>query len=230
MNKQLSELENRINYKFKDIQLLKTALTHSSYANENKALGLSNNERLEFLGDSVLNLTISNYIFHNYPNLTEGEMTKLRASVICELVLKNLADKLKIGDYLNLGKGEELTGGRKRPSILADAFEALVGAIYLDGGFQQAEGFILTHMKEIIENTVMGCGIIDYKTKLQELLQKNGQVKINYEIINEIGPAHNKEFISQVKCNGEILGIGKGKSKKEAEQFAAKQALESIVD
>lgn len=228
MKNELAGFQDSLDYKFKNIQILETALTHSSYANENKSVGVSSNERLEFLGDSVLNLIVSNHVFSSYPDLPEGQMTKIRASVVCEPALKEMAVELGVGNFIKLGKGEEITGGRERPSILSDAFESIVGAIYIDGGYQQAEAFVLRLVEKTIEKSAKGLGLIDYKTKLQEELQKKGDVKIKYEVVNEIGPDHNKQFFIQVECNGKILGVGQGKSKKEAEQRAAENALKTV--
>jgi len=227
MNKDsYKELERILNYEFKDNQILINALTHSSYANENKNLKLSSNERLEFLGDSILNFIISAYIYTSCPKLPEGEMTKIRASVVCEQTLKDISNQLGIAKYLQLGKGEEQTGGRKRPSILADVFEAVVGGIYIDGGLEAAKNFVLDKLEKIVLCAIKGTGMMDYKTTLQEELQKEGEVKITYEVITESGPDHDKEFKVQIKCNDKVLGIGLGKSKKEAEQAAAHKALE----
>ncbi len=221
----LKEFQSRIGYKFNESQLLETALTHSSYANENKASGVLCNERLEFLGDSVLNLIVTNHVFVNFSDLAEGEMTRTRAGVVCEQALKDAAVEMGIGNLLRLGKGEEITGGRSRPSILADAFEALVGAIYIDGGFEQAQKFVLSQLGDLIESSVSGTGPSDYKTRLQEILQRNGDAKIDYLVVKQIGPDHDKEFHIEVRYDGKVLGTGRGKSKKEAEQTAAKKAL-----
>ena len=229
MNTKLSEFQKIIGFDFNNAELLNIALTHSSYANENKSRKNTNNERLEFLGDSILSLIVSNHIFTNYEELPEGEMTKIRAGVVCEQALKEVADQLEIGRFIKLGKGEELTGGRKRSSLLSDAFEAIVGAIYLDKGYDQAETFVLKNLLNLIVGCAKARGILDYKTRLQEVLQKKGEAKITYEVISESGPDHEKEFSVQVKCNDKILGLAKGKSKKEAEQVAASIAL-SIVD
>lgn len=223
------ELEKVIKYEFKDIGILINALTHSSYANEKKNMKISSNERLEFLGDSVLNFIVSSYIYSSYPNLPEGEMTKIRASVVCEHTLKELSNSIGLGDYLKLGKGEEQTGGRKRPSILADVFEAVVGGIYIDGQLESAKKFVMSKLEKQIKEAAEGSGMLDYKTTLQEELQKKGDVKIVYEVIDESGPDHDKKFKVKVKCNERALGIGIGKSKKEAEQVAARQAL-SLVE
>lgn len=225
----LNELQEKIEYKFKDMKLLYWALTHSSYANEHKKQKITYNERLEFLGDSVLGLVVSEYIFVKYPRYPEGDLTKLRATVVCEPSLSYLAKNINLGKYLMLGKGEEATGGRERVSILADAFEALIGAIYLDGGIENAKVFVLKYLSPIIENAVNGVELfIDYKTHLQELLQKTTKSKIEYAVILEEGPDHNKIFHTEVTLDGEVLGKGIGRSKKEAEQNAAKSALDKM--
>ena len=225
--KRMGELEYKIKYNFNNRNRLLLAMTHSSYANEVKGDALTSNERLEFLGDAVLNFIISDAIYRKYPDLSEGEMTKARANIVCESSLMKCADDIGIGAFLLLGKGEEITGGRTRPSILSDAFESLIGAIYLDGGIDGARGFIEQTMPHLIDNAVRGLISMDYKTQLQEKVQKNGEHRIIYTIINEKGPDHDKVFVSQVSVDNRLLGIGKGKSKKEAEQNAAKAALES---
>jgi len=202
-------------------------LTHSSYANEQRGKAISN-ERLEFLGDSVLNLSVSNYLYNRFKDLTEGELTKLRASIVSEGSLVKIAEKIKLGEYLRLGKGEEITGGRRRNSILADAVEAVIGAIYLDGGFEKASDFILYYQIPEIDNSLNGKGLRDYKTELQELIQRDSDQEIHYHIIKESGPDHAKEFVAQVFHNGKVIGEGIGKSKKDAEQQAACQALKKI--
>lgn len=227
--KLLNEIQDKIGYKFNNIELLNWALTHSSYANEHKRFKIIYNERLEFLGDSVLGLIVSDFIFTKYSDYPEGELTKLRATVVCEPTLSYVAKQIDLGKYLLLGKGEEVTGGRERVSILADAFEALIGSIYLDGKFNSAKTFVLKYMTEIIENAVDGRELfIDYKTQLQELLQKKTKSKIEYKVISEEGPDHNKIFHTEVVVKNRILGKGVGKSKKEAEQNAAKIALERM--
>lgn len=221
----IEEFERIINYTFKEKKWILEALTHSSYSNENKKSNIPDNERLEFLGDAILDLIISEYIFNLYPNMPEGELTKLRASIVCEPSLADAATKLDYGKYLYLGKGEELSGGRKRPSILADAFEAVLGAIYIDGKMEQAVSFIkkvLIPSISIIKSNHM---YMDYKTMLQEKIQKTSIEPVEYHIINESGPDHNKEFFVEVRHLNTILGKGKGKSKKEAEQNAAYNAL-----
>ncbi len=226
MQKNMVELEKAIDYSFKNKRLLKTALTHSSYANENKMDYY--NERLEFLGDSVLGIVISDHLFVNNPNLPEGKLTKTRARIVCETSLDKTSRSIGLGDYLFLGKGEELTGGRSRTSILADAFEALIAAIYLDSGFEQAKYFILCRMKSIIDEAVNDKLFIDYKTHLQELIQKRSSGRLNYQIYKEEGPDHAKIFFSRVTVNGSEIGNGKGNNKKEAEQEAAQMALSEL--
>ena len=222
----LLNFEEVIDYKFKDINILNEALTHSSYANEHKRAGNFYNERLEFLGDSVLSLIISDYIYKKYPQYPEGELTKLRATAVCESTLAYISKNLKIGHYLLLGKGEETTGGRDRISILADALEALIGAIYLDGGLDEASNFILDIIEnEIIKTQKEGELFIDYKTKLQEILQKTIKSKIEYYIEKEVGPDHDKKFFIIAVVDNETYGRGWGRNKKEAEQMAAKEAL-----
>jgi len=223
------EFEKTIGYRFKLKRNLVLAFTHSSYANESKSKEIRSNERLEFLGDAVLNLVISEYIYNSCPEMTEGEMTKSRAVIVCESSLAKCANNINIGKFLLLGKGEELTGGRTRISILSDSFEAVIGAIFIDGGIKPAKNFILKQMQQIIHGSVHGTLFMDYKTELQELVQKNGEKKIVYEKIEESGPDHNKVFVLQVKVDGNVLGVGTGKTKKEAEQNAAKIALEKII-
>ena len=221
----LEILEKEIGYKFKDISLLKKALTHTSYAYEHK---LESNEKLEFLGDSILEFLSSKYIYNNYPKLKEGEMTKVRATVVCEKSLYKVAKLHNFSDFLYLGKSEIKTGGNKRPAILADSVEAVIAAIYLDGGLKEAEKFIIENLKDEIEIATKHVGNKDYKTVLQEKLQVHGEVKIEYEITKELGPDHDKTFEAQVKCNGKVLAKGSGKSKKEAHMMAAKKALENF--
>ncbi|MGF7057252.1 ribonuclease III [Brassicibacter mesophilus] len=222
----LKEIQQKIGYKFKNINLLNWALTHSSYANEHKRFNITYNERLEFLGDSVLGLVVSDYIFTKYPNYPEGDLTKLRATVVCEPSLSFVARKINLGKYLLLGKGEEVTGGRERVSILADAFEAVIGAIYLDGKLGNARKFVLKYLSVVIEKAVNGGELFtDYKTQLQEKLQKKTKSKIEYKVVLEEGPDHNKIFHTEVSVKNKVLGVGVGKSKKEAEQNAAKRAL-----
>jgi len=223
----VSEFESIIKYEFYNKEYIIEALTHSSYSNENKEFSF--NERLEFLGDSVLGMIISDYLFNNEKDLPEGELTKLRANIVCEESLSEVARSIRLGKHMLFGKGEEATGGRERVSILADAFEAIIAAIYLDGGIERAREFVLSSMNNIINDSIRGKIFRDYKTHLQEVLQSKGQVNISYEIVNEKGPDHNKRFVMQVGINEEVLGVGEGKSKKEAEQVAARIALKDIV-
>jgi|LSQX01.2.fsa_nt_gb ribonuclease-3 len=224
----INEFEKIIQYTFKDKNNIILALTHSSYANEYKNQKLRSNERLEFLGDTVLNMIISEEIYTKYNDLSEGEMTKFRSNVICEASLAECAKNLNIGKYLLLGKGEENTGGRQRASILSDAVEALIGALYLDAGLEKAKSFVLAQMGEMIEKSIKGIIFMDYKTQLQEILQRGSEKKVAYEIIDEKGPDHDKIFVSQVKINGKPAGKGKGKTKKEAEQMAAKETIKTL--
>jgi ribonuclease-3 len=224
----LNEFEEKINYSFKNKKNIILALTHSSYANENRNEKLQSNERLEFLGDAVLNIIISETIYNNYSNLSEGQLTKVRANIVCEQSLVICSNNIEIGKFLLLGKGEDLSGGRTRTSILSDAFEAVIGAVYMDGGMKNAKKFVLQQMEHLIKDSVSGIIFLDYKTQFQEIVQKDGEKKIIYEIIEEKGPDHDKEFVAQVKVMDSVVGKGKGKSKKEAEQAAAKAAMETI--
>lgn len=227
--KSLDEIQLNINYKFKDINLINTSLTHSSYANESKMRIYENNERLEFLGDVVVNLVVSEYLYHRFSELPEGELTKKRATIVCESSLAFAARKIKLGEYLLLGKGEEATGGRGRESILADTFEALTGAIYIDGGLTNTREFLLGMFEqEVIYALSKGNLFIDYKTELQETLQKRTKSKIEYKVVKEVGPDHNKKFYMDVIVENKIIGSGMGRNKKEAEQMAARQALDRI--
>lgn len=223
----IDKFENIIDYKFKNKEYILEALTHSSYSNENKNYDF--NERLEFLGDSVLSIVVSEYLFKNEKNLPEGELTKLRANIVCEESLNDVANEIKLGEYILLGKGEEATGGRHRISILADAFEAVIASIYLDGGIENAKTFILRYMENVICDSRKGKIFRDYKTHLQEILQGRGENNIWYKLIDEKGPDHNKRFVMQVGINDDVLGTGEGKSKKEAEQLAARVALKDII-
>ena len=216
----IEELEKEIGYKFQNIKLLEQALTHTSYANEHK---IESNEKLEFLGDSILEFVSSEYLYKNYINLKEGEMTKVRATVVCENSLHKVAKLHNFSDFLYLGKSEKQNGGKERPAILADSVEAVIAAMFLDGGLEVAKKFIISNLKEEIEIASKNVGVKDYKTVLQEKLQIHGEVKIEYNIINEMGPDH--DFEAEVKCNNKILATGKGKSKKQAEMEAAHKAL-----
>lgn len=217
-------LEKAIGYEFKNIALLKTAVTHSSYANEAKR-HVQYNERLEFLGDSVLSLIVSDYLFTHDSNLAEGELTKIRASLVCEKSLSEFAMKINLGDFLILGKGEHQTGGNKRPSILADAFEAVIAAIYLDGGMENAKKFVLRFVEPALVSHKPKA-FRDYKTELQEIVQQNPEEKLDYVLVSESGPDHNKHFTVEVHLNSNIIGRGSGRTKKEAEQQSAREALE----
>lgn len=214
-------IENKLNYHFSNPTLLYHALTHSSYANERRIAKTDNNERLEFLGDAVLELVTSEYIFVLDENMPEGELTKLRASLVCEKTLAACAKELHVGDYLLLGKGEDATGGRQRESILSDALEAIIGAIYLDGGFANAKEFVKSFLLCDIEHKKL---FYDSKTILQEIVQNNKQ-KIKYRIISEEGPDHNKKFTIGVTLGEDEIGVGVGKTKKSAEQEAAYKAI-----
>ncbi|MEG1447693.1 MAG: ribonuclease III [Oscillospiraceae bacterium] len=210
----LNELEKKLNYYFKNIEYLQIALTHSSYANEMKR-GIKYNERVEFLGDAVLSIVVSDYLFNNY-SVPEGDLTKLRASLVCEKSLDEMAAKINLGKYLRLGKGEEMMGGRTRPSI---------AAIYLDGGIESARKFILPFVTEMLDHKDK-LSFTDYKTLLQEIVQQNPEEVLSYKLVSEKGPDHDKVFVVEVHLNSNVIGKGEGKSKKQAEQMAAKQALE----
>ena len=217
------ELQNKIGYTFKNEDLLETALTHSSYANENGGSRVESNERLEFLGDSVLGIITAENFYMNYKTLPEGDLTKLRAATVCEKSLSEFAREIDLGKYLLLGRGEICTEGFKRPSILADAFEALIAAIYLDGGMVAAKGFVLKYIDEAVRKHR---GFKDHKTVLQEVIQRNPGETIEYVLVGETGPDHDKRFEVEVHLNSNVIGRGIGTSKKKAEQLAAKEALE----
>ena len=219
---EFTNLEKELQYKFKNKELLKTALTHTSYANEHN---IESNEKLEFLGDSILEFISSEFLFNKYINLKEGEMTKVRATVVCEDSLYKIAKKHNFSDFLYLGKSEKLSNGQERPAILADSVEAVIAAIYLDGGLKPAKDFIISNLELEIESASKHVGIKDHKTILQEKLQEHGEVKIEYFITKETGPDHDKTFEAEVRCNNKALAKGEGKSKKQAEMQAAKKAL-----
>ncbi len=219
------KLEKSIGYSFKDKSILKQALTHTSYAYETKT---ESNEKLEFLGDSILEYISSKYIYLNYKNLKEGEMTKVRAEVVCEDSLYRVAQKHNFSDFILVGKSEANNNGNQKPAILADSIEATIAAIYFDGGLEKAEKFIITNLKQEIENSTKHVGMKDFKTVLQEKLQENGDVSIKYTVIKETGPDHNKTFTVKVEVNGKELAIGEGKTKKHAEMNAAGKALENL--
>ena len=222
----MRELQNTIGYHFHDPALLETALTHTSYANEVYKDGLRSYERLEFLGDSILGFTAADDLSRRFPKLHEGELTKLRADLVCETSLAETARKLRLGDYLRLGKGEEAGGGRQRVSIIADVVEAVIAAIYLDGGLEAAQRFIYTHV--LVDTKARIKLNTDYKTALQELVQQKKNQLLSYELLGESGPDHDKEFSVRVLLNGTAVGCGTGTSKKRAEQAAARQAGEAL--
>lgn len=217
-------LEQKIGYTFKNRDLLKTALSHSSYVNEAKD-GSESYERLEFLGDSILSVVVAEYLYKNFSKLPEGELTKLRAALVCEKTLAEFSREMEIGKYMLLGHGEALCGGRERSSILADMFEAVLAALYLDGGMEIAKKHVLSYVVPDIKNHTVEEAFHDYKTQLQEIIQRNPEEEINYAIVSESGPDHNKMFTVEVRLNSNVIGSGTARSKKQAEQYAAKQAL-----
>lgn len=227
MTRDLRELEQMLDISFRDRKLLAQAFTHSSYVNENRGKA-AHNERLEFLGDAVLELCVSDYLYERYPKHSEGELTKLRASIVCEPSLVEFAHALDFGSFVRLGKGEEITGGRSRPALLADVFEAFIGALYLDQGIFAVRKLLdrivfpnITHIEQP--------QFFDYKTRLQEYVQQHALGELEYRIIDEQGPAHDKYFVSEVYMNGKDLGRGSGRTKKEAEQQAAAEALNVLM-
>ncbi|WP_400247165.1 ribonuclease III [Niallia sp. JL1B1071] len=222
--KKMKELQDKIGIHFTDEKLLKQAFTHSSYVNEHRRKPHEDNERLEFLGDAVLELTVSKFLFKKFPMMSEGELTKLRAAIVCEPSLVSFANELSFGNYVLLGKGEEMTGGRTRPALLADVFEAFIGALYLDQGLDSVVAFLEEVIFPKINNGAFS-HVMDYKSQLQEYVQRDAVGTIEYKILLEKGPAHNREFISQVFLNNRELGTGMGRSKKEAEQQAAQKSL-----
>jgi ribonuclease-3 len=224
-NKKFLELERRIGYTFKNKELLKQALLHSSYINEHRMSRLQNNERLEFLGDAVLELVSSDFFYHKYPQYPEGKLTKLRASMVCEPTLAFCTKEIELGSYLLLGKGEEATGGRNRDSIVSDAMEAMIGAIYLDGGFANAKEFICRFILNDIEHKQL---FFDSKTILQEIVQSELKKELTYELISEEGPDHDKVFATRVLIGNEEGGRGEGRTKKASEQQAAYNAIIAI--
>ncbi len=225
MSRNLKELEERIGYRFSDKNLMTQAMTHSSYANEHRLNKLECNERLEFLGDSVLEVISSDCLYHKYPENPEGDLTKIRASIVCEPTLAYCAEDIRLGEYLLLGRGEEATGGRGRASIVSDAMEALIGAIYLDGGFANAKEFILRFIMNDLEHKQL---FYDSKTILQEIVQSKTDEPLSYELLREEGPDHNKVFESQVLIGKEVIGQGTGRTKKAAEQVAAYRGILSL--
>ena len=222
----LSDLEKAIGYRFRDITLLQNALTHSSYANERYHDSLLSNERLEFLGDSILGMTVADYLYRNFPDRPEGELTRMRADMVCETTLAAVANRIGLGQHLLLGHGEEQGGGRARPSILADAVESVIAACYLDGGFESAAQFIRTFI--LCDVPVKRLHNVDYKTTLQELVQRKKDQVLSYTLTGESGPDHDKQFCVAVSLNGKTVGEGIGRSKKKAEQDAARVAIEKL--
>jgi len=227
-SKNIADLENNLGYTFKKKSLIKEAITHKSYAHEKQKGSLSFNERMEFLGDSVLELIISEYIFTTYPEYTEADLSRIKAYTVQESTLAEIAKSINIGECLILGKGEEMTGGRKKDSLLADAFEAVLAAIYLDGGYKKAKAFILRHLIYKTDELSTKNFIFDFKTKLQEVAQAQFGVLPSYVIHKEEGPEHKKTFEVKVFINDNCLGLGKGKTKKAASQKAAEAALKKI--
>ncbi|GKV67768.1 ribonuclease 3 [Sporosarcina sp. NCCP-2716] len=229
VRKKFDELQQRLDIRFGNALLLYNAFTHSSYVNEHRGKRFTDNERLEFLGDAVLELAVSQYLYSTEPTKSEGELTKLRAAIVCEPSLVTFSTELNFGEYILLGKGEELTGGRTRPALLADVFEAFIGALYLDQGFDTATDFL--------ERTVfpkIGLGafshVMDYKSRLQEIVQQTNHGQLQYRIVEESGPAHAKKFLTYVELGATKLGEGIGRSKKEAEQEAARQAIQQLLE
>jgi ribonuclease-3 len=222
----MNSLEEKIHYTFRSPDLLENALTHSSYANEHREEGVSSNERLEFLGDSILGLIVAEHLYRARPDLPEGDLTRIRAALVCESSLVEVARRLGLGNYLRLGKGELAGGGRERPSIQADAVEAILAAVYLDGGIGQVRKLIHTLILE--QETEKTAATRDFKTALQEMVQRESGKTLSYRLIGECGPDHAKQFTMEVLLNGETIGTGEGRSKKEAEQAAAKAAVTKL--
>lgn len=221
----MRELEKKLGYRFRNIGLLEHAMTHSSYANEHRAAGITSNERLEFLGDSVLGMVVADYLFEKHPDMPEGELTRTRAALVCETSLYEVARVLNLGRCLRLGKGEAGGGGRSRPSILADATEAMLAAVYLDGGIEPVRTIIRAYILDKEEEKSVDR---DYKTALQELVQRHPGQAVSYRLIDETGPDHARVFVMEVSVGEKPVGIGRGRSKKEAEQMSAKAALEKM--
>ncbi len=222
----LSDIQQRIGHRFKNEELLERSLIHKSYANENRVR--AHNERLEFLGDAVLGLVISEYLMRNCPDSSEGDLSRLRAAVVSEPALANIAREIGLGGYILLGRGEEQTGGRNKDSLLANCLEALIASIYLDAGKDASEAFVIRFFEEVITKTCTARGTQDYKTELQELCQERLKQLPEYRIVSETGPDHQKQFAVELSIKGGVYGRGVGKSKKEAEQKAAKEALEKL--
>ena len=222
----IKDLETAIGYQFQNIQLLQNALTHSSYANERWHNSLLSNERLEFLGDSVLGMLVAEYLYHTFPDRPEGELTRMRADMVCEHTLATVANKIGLGNHLMLGHGEERLGGRSRESILADATESVIAACFLDGGLEAAARFVKKYI--LVEVPVTRLNNVDYKTALQELVQQKKNQVLSYTLVGQSGPDHDKQFDVEVSLNGSVVGKGSGRSKKRAEQMAAKAAMEKL--
>ena len=222
----IKDLEAAIGYRFQNISLLQNALTHSSYANERWHNSLLSNERLEFLGDSILGMLVAEYLYRNFPNRPEGELTRMRADMVCEKTLASVAAEIGLGEHLLLGHGEEQGGGRSRDSILADAVESVIAACFLDGGLEAALGFIKKFI--LVEVPVTKLHNADYKTQLQELVQQKKNQVLSYSLIGQSGPDHDKKFDVEVSLNGKCVGVGSGSSKKRAEQEAAQCAIEAL--
>ena len=227
---ELLELSARLGVEFKDLTLLHKALIHSSYANEAKEKNIVHNERLEFLGDAVLELASSTYLYMQFPQMPEGQLTKTRASIVCSSSLAELARTLHLGDYLLLGHGEEMSGGRDRQTNLEDVFEAVIGAIYLDQGWEVAKDYVTRQLMPLFKQVEQGGILKDYKTILQEVVYQEAQQTVSYELVSTAGPDHDKTFTFNVKITGKVMGTGTGRSKKEAEQKAARQALEKLTN
>ena len=222
----IKDLEEAMGYRFRNLSLLQNALSHSSYANERYHNSLMSNERLEFLGDSVLGMLVADHLYRNFPDRPEGELTRMRADMVCERTLAKVANELKLGDHLLLGKGEEQGGGRSRNSILADAVESVIAACYLDGGMEAAVQFV---QKFILVNVpVTRMHNVDYKTALQELVQQKKHQVLAYRLVGESGPDHDKQFVVELTLNGQLVGTGTGSSKKRAEQMAAREAISKL--
>ena len=222
----IKDLETAIGYRFKNITLLQNALTHSSYANERWHNSLASNERLEFLGDSILGMVVADYLYHHFQDRPEGELTRMRADMVCEKTLAAVANRLNLGKHLLLGNGEEQSGGRKRESILADAVESIIAASFLDGGMEAAKGIIQRFI--LCDVPVTKLHNVDYKTTLQEQVQQKKNQVLSYRLVGESGPDHDKQFRVELTLNGQVIGEGTGSSKKRAEQDAARVAMETL--
>ncbi|KZZ82877.1 MULTISPECIES: ribonuclease III [Bacillaceae] len=224
---EFKQFQESVGQTFTNEKLLYQAFTHSSYVNEHRKKPYEDNERLEFLGDAVLELTVSQFLYKKYPTMSEGDLTKLRAAIVCEPSLVSFANDLSFGNLILLGKGEEMTGGRARPALLADVFEAFIGALYLDKGLDPVVVFLEKYVFPKVNEGAFS-HVMDFKSQLQELVQRDGKGPLEYKILTEKGPAHNREFEAVVSLDGEVLGTGNGRSKKEAEQHAAQEALSKM--